>query len=84
LVFIIRGELRCWVCAAVDAPILYRSLNTAAVVRTILIAINIGPALLSGELPPAVLWKVPLNYVVPFCVATWGAVSNSRAASRSS
>jgi hypothetical protein len=24
------------------------------------------------------MWKIPLNYIVPFCVATWGALSNSR------
>ena len=45
---------------------------------TILVAINVGPAIMAGELSYAALWRVPLNYVVPFCVATWGALGNVR------
>ncbi len=51
---------------------------TALVVGTILAAINQGPELLAGNLPVALIWKIPLAYAVPFCVATWGALSNSR------
>lgn len=40
--------------------------------------INQGPVILAGALAPALLWKVPLTYAVPFCVATWGALLNSR------
>ncbi|MBI2150041.1 MAG: hypothetical protein HYU27_05485 [Acidobacteria bacterium] len=40
--------------------------------------INLGPAIISGELSPSMMWTIPLNYAVPFCVATWGALSNSR------
>jgi hypothetical protein len=73
------GRNRCFRCAATHRPLLYRSAKTAAVVGTILVAINVGPAILAGEAQPAVLWRVLLNYLVPFCVATWGALSNSRA-----
>ncbi len=51
---------------------------TAIVVGTALTAINQGTLLLDGQFPPDLLWKVPLTYCVPFCVATWGALSNSR------
>ncbi len=57
---------------------LQRSLLIALVVGTILIAINQGDLLLRGRWNTALIWKVPLTYAVPFCVATWGALTNSR------
>jgi hypothetical protein len=57
---------------------LRRSLLTALVVGTILTAINQGNLILQGNLSPILLWKIPLTYCVPFCVATWGALINSR------
>ncbi|WP_298307232.1 nitrate/nitrite transporter NrtS [uncultured Erythrobacter sp.] len=57
----------------VDAPVLKRSLVVSAIVGTILCAINQGDAILAGEMP--VIWKVILTYIVPFCVATYGAYS---------
>ena len=59
-------------------PMLRRSLLTALVVGTLLVAINQGNVLLDGRFPAALWWKVPLTYAVPFCVATWGALINSR------
>lgn len=58
---------------------LRRSFYTALVVGTLLTTINQGNLLLSGTFPSALAWKVPLTYCVPFCVATWGALINSRA-----
>jgi hypothetical protein len=57
---------------------LRRSLRIALVVGTVLLAINQGDVLLSTSWPPALVWKVPLTYLVPFAVATWGALVNSR------
>jgi hypothetical protein len=34
--------------------------------------------LLAGRWSPALAWKVPLTYLVPLVVATWGALLNSR------
>ena len=51
---------------------------TALVVGTILTAINQGNVIAQGDLPSSLAWKVPLTYAVPFCVATWGALINSR------
>ncbi|MGD9891751.1 MAG: nitrate/nitrite transporter NrtS [Dehalococcoidia bacterium] len=51
---------------------------TALVVGTVLTVINQGTVLAAGDVPRALLWKVPLTYAVPFCVSTWGALSNSR------
>ena len=55
----------------VDAPVLKRSLMVSAIVGTILIAINQGDVILAGGMPP--IWKIALTYMVPFCVATYGA-----------
>jgi len=57
---------------------LRRSFLIALVVGTILLAINQGDVLLRSEWPAALFWKVPLTYVVPFVVATWGALVNGR------
>jgi len=50
----------------------------AAVVGTLLLAINQGDVILGARWPGALLWKVPLTYAVPFVVATWGALVNGR------
>jgi len=59
---------------------LRRSALTSLVVGSILLAINQSGVVLSGQFPPALALQVPLTYLVPFCVATWGALSNTRGA----
>jgi len=70
--------IRCARCALRYGPLLRRSALTALGVGTVLVAINQGNILLGGSFPAALLWKIPLTYCVPFCVATWGALINSR------
>lgn len=70
---------RCLTCALSYRPLLRRSLGIALVVGSALIAINQGDLLLAGRWQPALAWKIPLTYLVPFVVATWGALLNSRA-----
>src|SRR5262249_48468434 len=69
-------------CALRHRPLLRRSALTSLVVGSVLVAINQGTVIASGSFPPALVWQVPLTYAVPFCVATWGALSNSRRPSR--
>lgn len=57
-----------------------RSLAVAAVVGTVLNLINQGDALLDGT--PLNVAKLALTYAVPYCVATYGAVSFRLAARR--
>jgi hypothetical protein len=57
---------------------LWRSLAAAMVVGTVLTLLNQGDTLLSGQWTAALFWKIPLTYCVPFCVATYGALANSR------
>jgi len=57
---------------------LRRSLVIAAIVGTILTAINQGNIIAAGDLPASLYWKIPLTYCVPFAVATAGALLNAR------
>lgn len=57
-----------------------RSLVVALIVGTILVAINQGDVILAGEMPN--LFKIGLTYLVPYGVATYGAVSAKQAAGR--
>jgi hypothetical protein len=68
---------RCLRCSLCYRPLLRRSALTSLVVGTVLVLINQGGGLVSGQPPPSLVWQIPLTYLVPFCVATWGALSNS-------
>ena len=45
---------------------------------SVLVVINQGDTLVAGRWDMTLIWKVPLTYLVPFVVATWGALINSR------
>jgi hypothetical protein len=68
----------CLRCALCCRPLLRRSAGIALVVGTVLVAINQGDAIVAGRWAAPLMWKVPLTYLVPFLVATWGALVNSR------
>jgi len=57
---------------------LARSGRIALIVGTLLTAINHGDLIAGGHWMAAMFWKIPLTYAMPFVVATWGALSNSR------
>ncbi len=57
---------------------LRRSLIACLVVGTVLTLLNQGDKLFAGQFPTALAWKIPLTYSVPFLVATYGALVNSR------
>ena len=74
-----RGPvLSCTRCAVRHRPITRKALQTAAVVGTMLTVINHGDALLALHLTSDLLWQIPLTYVVPYLVSTYGALSISR------
>ena len=56
-----------------ERGIVRRSFILAVIVGTILNLINQGDALLGGA--HLVAWKIALTYCVPYCVATYGAVT---------
>lgn len=53
----------------------------AAVVGTVLSAVNQGDVLVGGGAGTSTWIRVAVNYVVPFCVASFGYLSARRAAS---
>ena len=70
--------MRCLRCSLTYRPLVRRSLVVALIVGTILTAINQGNIILRGDWPESLYWKIPLTYVVPYCVATTGAILNAR------
>lgn len=72
-----------WLKTALRADIVLRSLKVAAIIGTLLVAINQGDLILNGKLEAAAAWKIPLTYLVPYCVATYGSVTAILAAKRS-
>ena len=66
-----------WVDLALRDGTPVRALKVAGVVGTVLVAINQGDTILAGNWP--ILWKALLTYLVPYCVATYGAVTAKRA-----
>ena len=77
MAFVLGGQQRCLRCALCHPPLLRRSALTGLVVGTVLVGINQGNIIVAGYFPAALIWKIPLTYAVPFCVATWGALINS-------
>lgn len=72
------GSVKCLVCGLLHKPMLKRSAFAGVIVGTILTGLNQGDLLLAGQWNDALLWKIPLTYCVPFLVATYGALTNSR------
>ena len=72
------GAPRCLRCYLRHRALLKRSVLTAMVVGSLILAINQGNVLLRGDFPSDLYWKIPLTYCVPFFVATWGALINTR------
>ena len=73
-----EATIKCYRCAIRHVPMLRRSLIVAGVVGSILTLLNQGDVVFTGGWNSALYWKIPLTYCVPFCVATYGALSNSR------
>lgn len=67
-----------WIESACDPRVVRRSARVAAVVGTLLVAINYTDRALSGALGPADWVKMLLTYCVPYCVATYAAVQAIR------
>lgn len=61
--------------AAMQKHIVRRSLKVAAVVGTILVAINYGDKFFPLTLVEGDWIKIAMTYCVPYCVATYSAAS---------
>ena len=74
----ISGAFYCLRCAVIHWPTVRRSFLISLIVGTLLTAINQSTLIVQGDLPARLAWQVPLTYVVPYCVATIGAILNAR------
>ncbi len=64
-------------------PVVRRALGFALVVGPILIAINHGDRLLTGDVDGVRLFKMSLTILVPYCVSTLSSVGAIRERARS-
>lgn len=68
-----------WLKIGMRRDVVIRGLKVGAIVGTIvgtiLTAINQGDLILDGTLSAEHAWKIPLTYLVPFCVSTYAGVS---------
>ena len=69
-------EMKEWLKLATRRDVVVRGLKVGSIVGTLLTAINQGDLILSGNLTAAAAWKIPLTYMVPFCVSTYVGVSS--------
>lgn len=77
--------VREWLQIAEEPAVVRRSIKYAIVVGTILITINHGSALLSGDLTTTRLLQMGLTVIVPYLVSTAssvGAIREARATLR--
>lgn len=77
-VYGLKDGRQCLRCSLRNRRLIRRSAAIAAVVGTALVAINQGNRLIGGEAGPDLYWKIPLTFVVPYIVATVGALLNTR------
>jgi len=64
-----------WLAIAFKKDVVRRGLKVSLIVGTILVAVNQGDAIISGNLGDAAVWKIPMTYLVPYCVSTYVAVA---------
>lgn len=67
-----------WLRIALEPSVVRRSFRTMLVVGSILIAINHGDALLSGQLDANRVFKICLTLLVPYGVSTTSSVAALR------
>ncbi len=67
-----------WLSMAFEATVVRRALKYAVVVGAVLIAINHGDAILTGNVGHVHILKMALTVVVPYLVSTFSSVGASR------
>jgi len=56
--------------------VMKKAFLTSLVIGTILTFINQGDLILSNTFNIDFSWKIPLTYLIPYLVTTWGALTN--------
>lgn len=76
--YLLKDGNLCLRCSLGNRRLIRRSFLVAIVVGTLLVAINQGNRLIDGAAGSDLYWKVPLTFIVPYVVATVGALLNTR------
>lgn len=71
---------RTWIALAFTPSVVRRGLLYAAIVGTVLIAINHSDAILRGDVTPGRAWRMALTVMVPYIVSTLSSVGAMRKA----
>jgi hypothetical protein len=71
-----------WLRLAQDGAVVRRALRTAAIVGSLLIAINHGSALLHGDVDGIRVFRMCLTVLVPYAVSTTSSVQALRSVQR--
>lgn len=67
--------MRGWLEIARERPVVRRASISAVIVGALLITINHGDVLLSGDISPGRLVKIALTIIVPYVVSTVSSVA---------
>ena len=70
--------LKNWFSLATQKKTVLRALKVAIVVGSLLMLINHGDIIVTGDIQLTHLWKILLTYVVPFLVSTYSSVESQR------
>lgn len=70
----VAGRASRWLRTAADRTVVLRALAYAVVVGAILVAINHGEAILSGQVDASRWLQIGLTVLVPYCVSTASSV----------
>jgi hypothetical protein len=68
-------NLRTWLISAAHPTTVRRARMTALIVGTLLVAINHGPAVVTGQLTGKRVFQILLTLVVPYLVSTASSIS---------
>lgn len=71
--------MRDWLRLATSPVVVKQALIIAAIVGTILVLLNHGPALMSGNVTRGRIAQIVLTILVPYCVSTVSSVGAMRA-----
>ena len=67
-----------WIQLAYSGPVWRRAAKVAVLVGPILVAVNQGDVILSGELDVICIVKIGLTFLVPYFVSTFSSVAALR------
>ena len=73
--FIMAENKPRWKKIAFSPQVIRRACLTSLVVGTVLTLINQGGLIIKGGDTSDLFWKIPLTYLVPYLVTTWGALT---------